>query len=110
MPVAPAELDVEGTGAAADVEESLEAAKIDCLPERRRGRDGNRVHRFPEVGQHDRIEAIEERLLLRRVPRRRAVRADGFGELRPARIQTLVEHLDEAAEVVWLAAHQELVG
>jgi hypothetical protein len=105
--VAPAELDGERAGAAADVEQSRRGAEIDRVPERACGEARQRVHRLPEGLEHRRVLALEHGALALRVPCGRSIGADRLRELRPPRVEPPVEHRHQAAEVVAGTAHEK---
>src|SRR4051812_5303973 len=68
------------------------------------------MHSLPEQTHHRWVFALEQRLLLTRVPGCWTIGSDRLGQPAPAGIETLVEHLNEAAEVVGLPLDQELFG
>lgn len=108
--VAPTQLDVVGPGAAADVEQGGGSRQVDVVAEFAGGNCRQRMHRLPEQGQHQRVLAVEQVGLLVGIPARRPVGAHGLDQPAPGRVQPAVEHLHPAAEMVGLAAYEELVG
>src|SRR3954451_18964250 len=105
--VAPAQLDGERAGAAADVEQSRRVVEIDRVGECAGGEPRQGVHRLPERLEHRRVLALEHGALALRVPCCRSVGPDGLRELGPPGVEPPVEHRHQAAEVVAGASYQK---
>lgn len=88
------------------VEQRVRLCQVDPGAERTRGDGGDCRHRLPERLQHDGVGAVEEGVLLVRVPGGGSVVAQGVVQTHPPGVVMAVEHLHPAAEVGGTGAHE----